>query len=107
MCENCLYHGPGVSYGEGLCENPDSTFHNVYTADDAYCKAWELRECCDTCRHCYNLEKADYSKGGCVHTDIDGWCCMAFADEGLAVWMTGQDRDKAQCEDYTPKEGLQ
>ena len=64
-----------------------------------------MPENCATCRRCYRLEKLDYSKDGCEHTTMDGYVCMAFADEGLACWMVGEDMDSGMCECYEPKEG--
>lgn len=63
-----------------------------------------MPENCATCRRCYRLEKLDYSNG-CEHTTMDGYVCMAFADEGLAFWMVGEDIDSGMCECYEPKEG--
>lgn len=60
-------------------------------------------ECCANCRRAYRLEKLDYSKGGCEHTDMEGYICMAFADEGLASWMVGNNPDTGMCECYAPK----
>ena len=60
-------------------------------------------ETCKTCRNHYRLEKLDYSAGGCQHSDMDGYICMAFADEGIACWMVGTDLDSGMCEAYVPK----
>ena len=60
----------------------------------------------DTCSNCgrkYRLTKFDYSDGGCKHTDMEGYVCMAFADEGEAVWMVGADEEKDLCECYQEK----
>lgn len=59
-----------------------------------------MSECCATCKHRYNLEKLDYSNGGCVHTDMTGYICMAFADEHIACWMVGQNEETGICEAY-------
>lgn len=56
------------------------------------------KECCQNCRHRYTLEKLDYSKGGCEHSQPEGFICMAFADERLANWMVGLDGWKLCCE---------
>ena len=49
--------------------------------------------------------KFDYSQGGCIHTDMDGFICTAFASEGEAVWMVGLSNG-CMCEMYTNKEEL-
>ena len=65
----------------------------------------ELKEtCCTNCRLKLDLEKADYSKGGCTHSMYEGYCCLAFSDEGLAVHMYGTDPAYGRCECFTPKE---
>ena len=63
-----------------------------------------MKECCANCRNKYKLTKFDYSKGGCKHTDMDGYICMAFAYEGEAVWMVGLQEGLGFCECYVPKE---
>lgn len=60
--------------------------------------------CCANCKKNYRLEKWDYSGKGCTHTLMDGHICMAFADEGEAIWMAGDDPDSLRCEAYEPKE---
>ena len=59
-------------------------------------------ECCATCKHKYRLEKLDYSQGGCIHTPLDGYICMAFERERLAEWMVGDDPENEMCEMYEP-----
>ena len=49
--------------------------------------------------------KFDYSQGGCKHTDMDGFICLAFASEREAVWMVGLPNG-CMCEMYTNKEAL-
>lgn len=63
-----------------------------------------MKECCANCRRRYKLVKFDYSRGGCEHTDMDGHICMAFADEGKAIWMVGFDERDGMCEVFSPKE---
>ena len=60
--------------------------------------------CCANCKKNYPLEKYDYSGKGCTHTPMDGYICMAFASEGKAIWMVGDDPDSWGCEVYEPKE---
>lgn len=63
-----------------------------------------MKECCANCRSQFRLVKSDYSNGGCEHTDMDGYICMAFADERQAVWMVGLNAETALCEVFEPKE---
>lgn len=68
---------------------------------------WEMatkHECCATCRNNYSLEKSDYSQSGCIDTQMEGFICMAFASEEIAVWMVGCNPNEEQCEMYSPKE---
>lgn len=60
--------------------------------------------CCANCKRNYRLEKFDYSGKGCTHTPMDGHICMAFANEGKAIWMVGDDPDSWGCEVYEPRE---
>lgn len=62
-------------------------------------------ECCVTCRNRFALTKFDYSHGGCEHTKMEGFICMAFAVEGDAVWMVGTDEDDL-CECYGRKDDV-
>ena len=57
-----------------------------------------MKECCSNCRSFLNLEKLDYSRGGCEHTRMEGFICIAVADEGIADWMVGLDPDTEMCE---------
>ena len=59
---------------------------------------------CSNCRYHMTLKKYDYSKGGCRHTDMEGFACMAFAFEGDVIWMVGGDPDNDMCEGWKPKE---
>ena len=52
----------------------------------------------------YDLVNYDYAGRGCKHTAVEGFLCMAFADERTAVWMTGIDPDDGHCECFIPKE---
>lgn len=62
-----------------------------------------MKECCETCSRKLELKKYDYSQGGCIHTDYDGFCCIAFGSEGIAVHMVGIDANSGICEMYSPK----
>ena len=63
----------------------------------------EEKECCSTCRMCYRLTEFDYSHGGCKHSEKEGFVCMAFGYEGVAIWMIGNNPDTARCEVYSPR----
>ena len=63
----------------------------------------KAHECCATCRRRYDLMKFDYSQDGCIHTDMEGYICTAFADEGKMVWMVGEDENTGMCECWEPK----
>lgn len=56
-----------------------------------------MTECCRTCRHRLDIEKWDYSHGGCVHEDVDGFVCTCL---DTAIWMVGTDEDTDYCECY-------
>ncbi len=60
-------------------------------------------ECCANCLHRLKLEKLDYSKQGCEHTDMDGFVCLAFEKNGIAEWMVGLDDEHNMCELYYRK----
>lgn len=64
-----------------------------------------MKECCTTCRNRLKLQKLDYTNGGCKHTDIDGFACLCFSQEGYVNWMVGLDPDIGMCECYEPMEG--
>ena len=63
-----------------------------------------MKECCANCAYRYDLEKLDYSQGGCEHTMMEGFVCMLFKDAKLAEWMYGSDENKDHCECYQEKE---
>ena len=60
-------------------------------------------ECCNTCRKKLDLIKYDYSKGGCEHSSGEGFCCLAFADEGIACQMIGGNPEIEVCECYVKR----
>jgi len=61
-------------------------------------------ERCSNCIHFCELEKLDYSKGGCEHIKMDGFACDLFTDtiftdgKRIVNWMFGCDPDNEQCE---------
>ena len=64
-----------------------------------------MKECCDTCRLQKKLIKYDYSQGGCIHADCEGFACMGFASEGIIAHMVGCPIESDKCEMYSPKDG--
>ena len=67
-----------------------------------------INECCANCKLHFPLVRFDYSKGGCRHTDMDGFICMAFAtpamgEPPIAIWMTGNDPERDMCECFIPR----
>ena len=66
-----------------------------------------MKECCNNCRHKYDLVKFDYSKGGCEHTNMDGYVCALFENfkhDRKAIWMFGEDPEYGRCEMFEEKE---
>ena len=43
-CGDCSYHDPCPVWHEGVCVNPVSTYYQLYTDDDAYCKEFEAEK---------------------------------------------------------------
>lgn len=60
-------------------------------------------ECCNTCRFKMKLIMYDYSKRGCLHTEMLGFVCVAMKYEGYADWMVGLNPQTGMCEFYEPK----
>ncbi len=93
-------------------DDMDKEFEELYRDAKALGPKWKSvsihtivkKMCCANCKKNYTLEKYDYSGKGCTHTLMDGHICMAFADEGKAIWMVGDDPDSCGCEVYDPKE---
>jgi hypothetical protein len=63
----------------------------------------QMKECCQNCGLALNLERYFYGPTGCDHDAMPGFVCMAFRDEGVAVWMMGVDVEKGRCEMHRPK----
>lgn len=63
-----------------------------------------MKECCNTCKLKKKLVKFDYSQGGCIHTDYDGYACLALAFEDEVVHMVGHNPELGMCEMYSPRE---
>lgn len=55
---------------------------------------------CNTCKKRLDLRMSDYSSFGCKDYDLGGYICMAFANEGKAIWMIGQNEYTGYCECY-------
>ena len=68
-------------------------------------KTKTVTECCKNCALRYDLRKADYSHGGCEHSKEEGYCCGAFAREGMMIHMVGTNEETGLCEVFTPKGG--
>ena len=60
-------------------------------------------ECCATCNKMLRLVKLDYSHGGCIHTDYEGFACLALACDGEVDHMVGLDPATGMCEMYLPR----
>ena len=67
-----------------------------------YAKNSEKKERCKDCELYMKLQMLDYSQGGCIHEDMDGYACTVFADEGYINWMYGIT-DETFCEAFTPR----
>ena len=52
-----------------------------------------------------DAERFDYSQGGCKHSKMEGFICMAFASERTAIWMVGLP-DGCMCEMYANKDDV-
>ena len=52
---------------------------------------------CSTCKHRKILKKYDYSKGGCKHSTMEGFICLADDYEGIAIWMVGIKDGGCEC----------
>jgi len=112
ICKDCatLLNGPDMVCGKcrhyigggdfSLCCDISSGL--VYV-DTKACDQYDEEPRCGTCRFMLRLEKLDYSGKGCQHTDMDGFVCMAFADEGVANWMVGLSDGRCEC--YEKREG--
>ena len=61
--------------------------------------------CCATCKRYAPIIKYDYSKGGCKHTEMDGYACLLdlsqyTTDKPKVIWMVGSDASREMCECY-------
>ena len=63
-----------------------------------------MSECCKSCKRRLDLKMSDYSQGGCRDYELGGYICLAFVDEGKAIWMIGQNEYTGFCECFMPKE---
>ena len=67
-----------------------------------------MYECCANCKLHFQVVKFDYSQGGCKHSEMDGFICMAFAtpesgEPPVAIWMVGSDDKRDMCECFMPR----
>ena len=58
-----------------------------------------MKECCKTCIHKFKLEKWDYEVG-CKHSDMEGYACTAYIDEGLIINVVNMNEKNGICECY-------
>lgn len=64
-----------------------------------------MKKCCTNCKNRFDAQKTDFTK---LNTDepidsiLDGFICMAFASERVAVLMVGTDEQNGICEMYSP-----
>ena len=65
-----------------------------------------MKECCANCRRRFNLRIWDYSHPPRPRkaNDVAGFICMAFSEEGEAIWMRGTNEERDLCECFEPKE---
>lgn len=92
-------------------DDMEKEFDELYREVKALGPEWEnisiytivKKTCCANCQRGYKLTKFDYSHGGCEHTEMYGYICMAFADENKAIWMVGIDGCGCMCEVFSPK----
>ena len=63
-----------------------------------------LYTCCNKCKYKLDLKMWDYSQGGCVHSDEDGFVCMSPASDGVAIHMVGSNPSIDRCEMYKEKQ---
>ena len=57
-----------------------------------------MDKCCNNCTFKKEIEKWDYSHGGCEHSRYDGFACMGMCYEGVVIHMVGTDPDNGACE---------
>ena len=76
---------------KGITKHASST----YTSNEDEMK-------CANCKRRMDLWKYDYGKGGCTHEKLEGFACLAFANEGEVVQMVGTEG--VGCEMFAPKE---
>ena len=62
-----------------------------------------MDECCNSCKYCMRMKRYDYSHGGCEHSEMDGFACLVFEDEGIVIQMIGVDKNIGLCEGYSPR----
>ena len=63
-----------------------------------------MKECCATCKRRMNIKKYDFTNGFRFEKP-EGYICLAFVDEGEAVWVVGNNENEDICECYQPKDG--
>lgn len=66
-----------------------------------------MTESCENCRLRLKLSKWDYSdvkNKGVPKEDMEGYVCLAFQNEGLAVWLVGESEKNGMCECWEERE---
>lgn len=95
-----------------LISEMNEEFEELYREAEALGPEWRdksiydivERMCCANCARRYTIHKNDYRPDGkCEHSKPEGFICMAFADEGIATWMVGDDKEMGACEEYVSK----
>ena len=73
--------------------------HKLLCVEEEKKSISDKKRCCNNCKYKKRLTKYDYSQGGCKHTEMEGYACLApdFVCEGDAIWMVGLD-ETSQCE---------
>ena len=103
-CGDCIIydaeHGWCLSWGD---RSPKDKACDQFVEGGKKVEGKKVKECCATCKNRMKIVKYDYSKGGCQHTDMEGFACESFVVEGVVVWMVGVDPEKGMCECYMPK----
>lgn len=81
------------------CQECGVRFKTVERVSDLTTK--EPEPCCLNCANRKRLEKLDYTDDGCKHTNMRGFACIAFSNEGEIDWMIGTNH--GMCERWIEK----
>ena len=61
-----------------------------------------MKTCCANCANKMRIVNWDYRDGESTHAPLEGFACMAFADEKEAIWMVGLNEEEDFCECFVP-----